>query len=836
MDNQSKLSFENYDLVWLDDNSVEKKSEQHRNTIEELRHIINTIDYFTDVDECIEFITDSNKDKIFVIVSGSFSETIVSIIQDISQVNSVYILTENENGYGRSTLPWTKVKDSFTNMRLICEALKQVVHQCDRNLISISFVKPTDQYQKPKLDELDKSFMYTQILKEILLTIDFRQTHINEFLIYCREQFTGDISRLNYVDKLEKEYHHHKPIWWYSSPGFLYTMLNEALRNMKVHVIIQLGFFIRDLHEHIAELHSKQYDIQVHSKSFTVFRGQGFSQIDFNRLRKTSGGLISFNNFLSTSLNEAVSTAFAESNTSDPNLIGILFKITINPSIPSTPFSNVTGISYFEDEEEILFSMHSVFRIGQIKQINGNSRLWQVDLTLTGDDDSELRALTECIREETFPRQEGWYRLGQVLIKLGEFKKAEQVYNALLHQTSHTFSTDGIYFHLGWIKDNQGEYEQAVSYYEKSAEIIGNTLPINYYELAFIYNNTGLVYNKMSEYEKALDFHTRALGIRQNKYLSNDGNLATSYNNIGRVYHNMGKYSQALSYYEKAFDLWQKILPSIHSNLALCHNNICVVHINMNNYSKALSHIQKAHEIQRRILPANHPDLVDSCNNIGGLCAYMGQYSEAVSYFNEAMKIRQETAHPYHPKLAVLYNNIASMYDKKGEHWKALFYFQTAHIIKHKTLSPDHHQMGTSYNNIGIAYRNLGKPLIALACFKKALKIFQVALQPNHPDLIVLYSSIGVLYSARGNFQEAFEYHEKALKISEQTLPPNHPGFVTFYHNMGGLYHDMGDYSKALSFYERALDIGQRVLPENHPTLRTVRRTVQLLRTNSRQI
>ena len=39
------------------------------------------------------------------------------------------------------------------------------------------------------LDRLDPSFMYTQILKEILLTIKFEEKHIQEFIDYCREQF-----------------------------------------------------------------------------------------------------------------------------------------------------------------------------------------------------------------------------------------------------------------------------------------------------------------------------------------------------------------------------------------------------------------------------------------------------------------------------------------------------------------------------------------------------------------------------------------------------------------------------------------------------------------------
>src|SRR6478736_603000 len=109
---------------------------------------------------------------------------------------------------------------------------------------------------------------------------------------------------------------------------------------------------------------------------------------------------MSFNNFLSTSLDQEVSRAFAENTPANPDLIGVLFEIIINPSVSSPPFANVSNVSCFIGEEEILFSMHSVFRIGQIKQIDGNNRLWQVDLILTGDNDPPLHALTESMRKE----------------------------------------------------------------------------------------------------------------------------------------------------------------------------------------------------------------------------------------------------------------------------------------------------------------------------------------------------------------------------------------------------------------------------------------------------
>lgn len=810
-------------LVWLDERMDKNNEQDHCNALESLRQIVNTINLFTDMDQCIDFITDLNNEQIFVIVSKSFSQIIVPVVQNIPSVNCVYILDENKDSSKQWIQHGSKVKTIFPDIKSICETLKQAIYRYDKNSMSISFLKSTDEVEKKNLNQLDPSFMYTQILKEILLKIDFQQVHVNEFLTHCRDQYVSSTTRLKQVDKFEQEYHNHQPIWWYTSDYFLYPMLNRALRTLEVDVLIPIGFFIRDLHQHIIRLHSEQYGEQKHSKSFTIFRGQGLSQEDFDQLLKTSGGLISFNNFLSTSFDEAVSTAYASSNADDPNLVGILFKITVDPLIPSTPFCNVTDVSYFHDEGEILFSMHSVFRIGQVKQMDENGRLWQVDLTLTSDNDPQLHALTQRIREETFPGEEEWYRLGQVLIKLGEFKKAQQLYDALLCQKSDSQNIAGIYFQLGWIKDNRGEYAQALVCYKKLLEIIEHTLHPHHPTLAYSYNNLGLVYNKMGEYEHALFFHEKALRIREQSLPPNDSNLATSYNNIAGVYLNKGEYSKALSYYKKAFNIWQEVYPPHHPDLAKCHNNIAVVYININEFSEALSHFQRAHEIEKRSLPSNHPTLATSCNNIGALYGNIGEYSKAASYVEEALKILQRSVTPYDPQLATFYNNVASMYDKMNDHWKALFYFQTAHEIKKKTLLPNHLHLGASYNNMAGVYINIGKPQKALSYFKRAHQIFQKCLPPDHISFATLYSNIGFIYNLIGQFPEALLYYEKVRQICQNTLPENHLFWANFYNNIAGVYECMGNYREAQSYLKRALEVSLHTLPEYHPQIRTIR-------------
>ncbi|CAF5053496.1 unnamed protein product, partial [Rotaria sp. Silwood1] len=232
---------------------------------------------------------------------------------------------------------------------------------------------------------IDALFMYTQLLKEALLEIEDDDTKsIKELAEYCLLQ--DDIVESE-IRKVEKEYRDHTPIWWYTAPFFIYSMLNRGLRLMDIDIILKMGFFIRHLHNHIAQLHREQQDNVP--TIFQVFRGQGLSIEDFEKMKKTKGGLMSFNNFLSTSRNRKISLEnFARPATQNPNSVGILFIMNINTAIctkSSIPFAEVSKVGYYKDkEEEILFTAHTIFRIDRIERIENKhtDRLWQVNLTI----------------------------------------------------------------------------------------------------------------------------------------------------------------------------------------------------------------------------------------------------------------------------------------------------------------------------------------------------------------------------------------------------------------------------------------------------------------------
>ena len=171
-------------LIWLDSN-IDDNNQDCQNTVTQLRRMVNNVNTFTDGDECIQFIEDINDNKVCMIISGSLGQHIVPRVHNMSQVDSIFIFCGNKKRHEQWTKEWSKIKGVFTEITPICEALKQASRQCEQNAISISFVATGGDATKKNLDRLDPMFMYTQIMKEILLTITFEPKHFKEFIDYC---------------------------------------------------------------------------------------------------------------------------------------------------------------------------------------------------------------------------------------------------------------------------------------------------------------------------------------------------------------------------------------------------------------------------------------------------------------------------------------------------------------------------------------------------------------------------------------------------------------------------------------------------------------------------
>ncbi|CAF3424027.1 unnamed protein product [Rotaria socialis] len=371
---------QNFIIIWLDPD-IDEVNVKFPDTIARLRSIVSWIKVFTLPDDSVDYLTDVTDENVFLFVENSFGKQLVPLIHELPQLYSIFVFCNDNDEQQTWTKEWTKANGIFTQAEQICSLLKDNVKQCDHNTIPISIVS-VDDLSKPNLNEVEPLFMYSQILKEILLEMASDEHAEKELVQFWREQYYDNASVLKkIVDEFEQDYHRHTPIWWYTRDCFIYSMINRALRTMNTEVIIKMGFFLLAVHQQIQELHRQQSNTRV---PLTVYRGQTISNSEFQKLSNSKGGLLSFNSFMSTSVDPEVANVFCSNL--EPNTTGILFKIEIDPSFSSIPFALLTNVSYFFDQEkEILFSTHAIFRIGEMIEIE--NRLWHVQLILTTDND-----------------------------------------------------------------------------------------------------------------------------------------------------------------------------------------------------------------------------------------------------------------------------------------------------------------------------------------------------------------------------------------------------------------------------------------------------------------
>ena len=812
---------ENVVVIWLD-SEIDLSRHVYQHSLNQLRKIVNSIELFTYIDDCIDYLNEIKNVKVCMIVSDILGQQIVPCIQDISCLDEIYVFSTDQT----TDEPWIedypKVKGQFTQIELLCNRLKRGIYQVELHLTPISIVSPSLQ---SNLNQLDQSFMYSLLIKDILLKMNNDDSAKKDFVQFCREQCEDNQSRLSVIEEFERDYHSSSSIWWYTRDCFVYPMLNKALRMQEIDIILKMGFFIRDLHQQIEQLSS---NVSC-SNQVILYRGQGMNNIDFEKLRKSKGGLLSFNNFLSTSLNSNLASLYADSARQNPDLTGVRFEIEIDPSMATIPFARVHERSYYEEaEQEILFSMHSVFRIGEMNEIE--ERLWHLKLILTNDDDEDLRYLAEFMRNDIDDETE-WNRLINLMLKMGEFSKAEEIYRAIKEPTPTTDAMEDVNFQkaMGFISSQKGDNKVALEFYEKALQHQQQSLPPDHLDIATSYNNIADIRSSMGEYATALVLLDKSLVIRRGSLPENHFDLAVTYNNLGTVYYELGEYATALQNLKKTLEIYQEHLPWNHPDMGKAYSTVAEVYRSMGEYQNALTHFEKALAIHQRTLPSNHPHLIASYNNVGTMYGALGQWATAVAHLEKAIEINQRPSLFNQNILAKSFNNIGEVCRSMNNYTDALSYFEQAIEIHQKLLPSDHPDLAKTCNNMALTQNTLGNYTAALTNYDKVLTIYTKCRPANHPSFAILYNNIGLVYQAMKDYATAMSYYEKALDLQQQSLPIDHPDLASIHNNIGVIQQFMGNPTTALFHLTKALAIWQKSCPPNYPHLLNLHQSLSVV-------
>ncbi|CAF4691468.1 unnamed protein product, partial [Rotaria sp. Silwood2] len=131
---------QNYLLIWVDSN-IDQARQDYRNTLEELRNIVNQVNICTTSAQCIEILNDLDDAKAFVISSGALGQQLVPAIHGMAQLDSIYIFCGTKAWHEEWAKKWPKIQGVFTSITPICESLKKVSRGNDKSFRVIQIIE-----------------------------------------------------------------------------------------------------------------------------------------------------------------------------------------------------------------------------------------------------------------------------------------------------------------------------------------------------------------------------------------------------------------------------------------------------------------------------------------------------------------------------------------------------------------------------------------------------------------------------------------------------------------------------------------------------------------------
>ncbi|CAF3823089.1 unnamed protein product [Rotaria sp. Silwood1] len=232
-----RLMVPNYLLIWVDE-AIDETNDNCQHMLAQLRSVVNNVRLCTNTTQCIEVLNDADSKKVFVVSSDDLGQHLVPEIHQITQVDSIYIFSNNQVLHEKWTKDWSKIQGIFTSIQSICDLLKTSIREYDHHAIPMSFVPKLmidtviapAVSDKQNLDQLEPSFMYSLLFKKVLLEIDEDDAKpLQDLVVYCRSQNIPEPQ----LELFQQEYYLKTPVWCFM--GDVYRLLEDYETALSYH-------------------------------------------------------------------------------------------------------------------------------------------------------------------------------------------------------------------------------------------------------------------------------------------------------------------------------------------------------------------------------------------------------------------------------------------------------------------------------------------------------------------------------------------------------------------------------------------------------------------------
>ncbi|CAF1084320.1 unnamed protein product, partial [Adineta ricciae] len=340
--------------------------------LEQLLMIINADHFqsFDDIQQLPVFNESQSKLHVFLIISGTLGKQYRDQLIQKRQLRFVYVYCIHENHH----IEWT---NGVEKVRCVTSDPTTLIEKLHKDVRTFSNRWPFEQRSFIK-SSIPTSQWFHLFLTMICHTPDTITLPYDDMFNECRSYYKNNQAKLHEINLLSQQYRPNNVIREYTRDGFVYCVLNHALRTRNMRLIRIFSPFIRDLHSQLSDCRSKYLrNLDKEQLIRSVYRGQQLTEEQVDHLYSvwnSNHPVITLTTFGSTSRDPNVALDFIPFA---DGVVSCLFEIIItddhyasaeNFFYEAPVFADISSMSTMPDEKEVLFSLGTRFRLIRIEQ------------------------------------------------------------------------------------------------------------------------------------------------------------------------------------------------------------------------------------------------------------------------------------------------------------------------------------------------------------------------------------------------------------------------------------------------------------------------------------
>ena len=200
---------------------------------------------------------------------------------------------------------------------------------------------------------------------------------------------------------------------------------------------------------------------------------------------------------------------------------------------------------------------------------------------------------------------------------------------------------------LGQVHDQAGGRAAAKQCLMEAHQLLVNAEPPDPHAIYRSARRLGFICDNLGETDDALTYYEQAIaaGTQLNDLPYSD--LGTILNNIALIFRNSGRAKAAEPYYLQALDIYERQLGPEHADVASVLNNLAVFYTNERRFAEAEKTHLRALSIREKVHPPQHSDIAQSKCNLAVVYHSSGDYARASELYRASLQTWEEaTAKP----------------------------------------------------------------------------------------------------------------------------------------------------------------------------------------------